>query len=115
MDFRGCSEEVVDDLLVNDASDAFGLTSAPPLSFEASFSRFSVAELELLKSKAVPGVFGVLPDDPNEAKAPEPSPNAEEAPLVGEATLVVVTGAMPLKGLDLLLNDPSPPNRFAGW
>ena len=115
MDLRGCSEEEVDDLLVNDASDAFGLTSAPPLSFEASFSRFSAVELELLKSKAVPGVFGVLPDDPNEAKAPDPSPNAEEAPLVGEATLVEVTGTMPLKGLDLLLNDPSPPNRFAGW
>ena len=114
MDLRGCSEELVDDLLVKEANDAFGLTSAPPFSFEASLSRFSVAEVELLKSKAVPGVLGVLPDEPNEAKAPDPSPNAEEAPLVGEATLVVVTGATPLKGLDLLLKDPSPPNRFAG-
>jgi len=34
----------------------------------------------LLKSKAVPGVFGVFVVDPNDAKAPEPSPNAEDAP-----------------------------------
>ena len=115
MDLRGCSEEVVDDLLVKDARDAFGLTSVPSLSFEASFSRFSVAELELLKSKAVPGVLGVLPDEPNDAKAPDPNPKADEAPVVGEATLVVVTGAMPLNGFDLLLKDPSPPKRFVGW
>lgn len=69
----------------------------------------------MVKSKAVPGVFGVFPEDPNEAKAPDPSPNAEEAPAVGEAILVVVTGAMLLKGFDLLLKEPSPPKRFAGW
>ena len=38
-----------------------------------------------LKSKAVPGVLGVLAADPKEANAPEPSPNAEEPPVVGDA------------------------------
>ena len=115
MDLRGCSEELLEDLLFKEAEEAFVLTSAPPFSFVASFSRLSVAEFELMKSKAVPGVFGVFPEDPNEAKAPDPSPNAEEAPAVGEAILVVVTGAMPLNGFDLLLKEPSPPKRFAGW
>ncbi len=91
--------------------------SASPLDFEFPFTLFSlfVEGVELLKSSDVPGVFGVFPEDPKDAKAPEPRPNADDAPLVGEATLVVVNGAMPLKGLDLLLKDPSPPNRFAGW
>jgi len=86
------------------------------LDFEFSFTLFSllVEGVKLPKSSDVPGVLGVFPEDPNDAKAPEPSPNAEDAPLVGEATLVVVNGAMPLKGLDLLLKDPSPPKRFAG-
>ena len=102
-------------MLFKDAEDTFAFTSVPPFSLGASFSRLSMAVFELVKSKAVPGVFGVFPDDPKEAKAPEPSPNADEAPLVGEAMLVVVTGAMALKGFDLLLKDPSPPKRFAGW
>ena len=97
--------------------ELIALMSGPALSF--SFSRFSLAaveDVELAKSREVPGVLGVFAEDPKEAKAPDPRPKAEEAPLVGEATLVVVKGAMPLNGLDLLLKDPSvTPKRFAGW
>jgi hypothetical protein len=68
----------------------------------------------VLNSKAVPGVFGVLAADPNEANAPDPRPKAEEpAPAVGEAMGPPVNGAMALKGL---LRPPcdelSPPRRF---
>ena len=52
----------------------------------------------LLKSNAVPGVLGVLVADPNEAKAPDPNPKADDAPPVGEETPAVVKGAMLLKG-----------------
>lgn len=117
MDLRECSEGVVDDLLFKDNAEGFVLTSDPTLSF--SFSRFSPAPVEgveLPKSREVPGVLGVFAEDPNDAKAPDPRPKADEAPLVGEAAFVVVKGAMPLNGLDLLLKDPSPPpKRFAGW
>lgn len=117
MDLRGCSEDVLDGLSAKDAEDAFGLISVPPFSFALSFSRFSpvaVADVPLLKSSDVLGVLGVLAEDPKDAKAPEPSPKAEEAPDVGDAAFVVVKGAIPLNGLDLLLKDPSPPKRFAG-
>lgn len=53
----------------------------------------------VLKSKAVPGVLGVLFAEPNEANAPDPSPNAEEPPVVGEARAPGVNGVMALKGL----------------
>ena len=95
----GCSGAVFDDLLAKDDEDACVLTLSP-LSFPESFSRLST-ELEP-KSRAVPGDLGVLTDDPKDANAPEPRPNAEEAPAVGEATLVVVVdGEMVLKGFDL--------------
>ena len=107
-----CSEDAPDDLLVRDDADLFGLTSP---SFPISLLCLSApAGVELPKSSEVPGVRGVFPDAPNDAKAPEPNPKAEDAPLVGEAMAEVVSGAMPLNGLLLLLNDPSPPNRFAG-
>lgn len=118
MDLRGYSEDVLDGLPVKEAEEGFDFVSVPPFSFALSFSRFSpvvFVEVPLLKSSDVPGVLGVLAEDPKEAKAPEPSPKAEEAPDVGDATLVVVKGAIPLNGLDLLLKDPSPPKRFAGW
>jgi len=72
----------------------------------ALFSRAGVVALfedppaALLKSKAVPGVFGVLVADPKEEKAPEPSPNAAEAPPVGEDMPTVVRGETLLKGLE---------------
>ena len=65
----------------------------------------------LPRSRPEPGVFGVLAEDPKEAKAPDPSPKAEEAPLVGDVSLVVDKGVMLFNGLDLLLNES---NRFAG-
>jgi hypothetical protein len=65
-----------------------------------------------LKSKAVPGVLGVLVAEPNEAKAPEPSPKAEEPPIVGEARALVVSGGMALKGLRPPCEDESPPKRL---
>lgn len=48
----------------------------------------------LAKSKAFPGVLGVFEAEPNEANAPEPSPNADLAP--GDAVVLVFTGNMPL-------------------
>lgn len=107
----------MDDLLLRDNVEGCALTSDAAMSL--SFSRFSPAALEgveLPNSRDVPGVLGVFAEDPNDAKAPDPRPKAEEAPLVGEEALVVVKGAMPLNELDLLLKDPSPPpKRFAGW
>ena len=117
MDLSECSERVMDDFLVRDDVEGAALPSELVLSL--SFSRFSpivVEGVELAKSRDVPGVLGVFVEDPNDAKAPDPRPKADEAPLVGEAVFVVVKGAMPLNGLDLLLKDPSaPPKRFAGW
>ena len=74
-----------------------------------SFSRFSPTgdgevpgAVELRKSSALPGDFGVFAEEPKEAKAPDPSPNAEEAPdAVGEEMLFVVSGETPLNGLCL--------------
>ena len=117
MDLSECSEGGIDGLLFRDKTERFPLTSDPALSFSFScFSPAAVEGVELPKSRDVPGVRGVFAEDPNDAKAPDPRPKAEEAPLVGEAVFVVVKGAMPLNGLDLLLKDPSPPpKRFAGW
>lgn len=64
-----------------------------------------------LKSKVVPGVLGVLVADPKDAKAPEPRPNAEEPPVVGEASAPGVKGGMALNGF-LPPCDESPPNRL---
>ena len=85
---------------------------------ETPLSRFSLEVggtglllVALLKSKAVPGVLGVLPEDPNDANAPDPRPKAEdaEAPEVGDDIPDVLKGEMALKGFRL----PSvPPNRF---
>lgn len=48
--------------------------------------------------------------EPNDAKAPDPRPKADDAPVVGEAMLVVVSGDMPLAFPPAA---PSPPNLFA--
>ena len=73
------------------------------------------------QSKAFPGVLGVL-DELKEAKAPEPSPKALDAPEVGEAVVFVFRGEIALKGLFLPSDPPSPlPNLLAaekfrvGW
>lgn len=64
-----------------------------------------------LKSKAVPGVLGVFAAEPNEAKAPEPRPKADEPPVVGDARPPGVNGGMALKGLRPPC-DESPPKRL---
>jgi hypothetical protein len=64
-----------------------------------------------LKSKAVPGVLGVFAAEPKEANAPEPSPKADEPPVVGEASPPGVNGEMALKGFRPPW-DESPPNRL---
>ena len=61
-------------------------------------------------SEPAPGVFGALLEDPNEAKAPDPSPNAEDAPAVGDATAPLPPGVSALKGLGLPCEEVSPPN-----
>ena len=63
-----------------------------------------------LKSKAVPGVLGVLAADPNDANAPDPRPKAEEPAVVGEARPLPVNGDMVLKGF-FPPCDESPPMR----
>ena len=59
-------------------------------------SRFSVVvgvlALSLPKSRALPGVRGVLFAEPNDAKAPDPRPNAEDAPVVGVVVLLLLSG-----------------------
>ena len=93
--------------------DALALTSA----LVPSLSRFSVLVavciLEVPKSRDVPGVLGVFAVDPKDAKAPDPSPKAEDAPVVGVDTPVVVNGDMPFSGLALNPALPSVASRFA--
>jgi hypothetical protein len=59
------------------------------------------------KSKAVPGVLGVL-EAPKDANAPVPKPNAD-APAVGEATFAEFKGEMALKGFERPPCELSPP------
>ncbi len=65
-----------------------------------------------LKSKAVPGVFGVLAAEPNDANAPEPSPKAVDAPAVGDVSPLGVIGERALKGFRPPWEE-SPPGRLA--
>ena len=90
-----------------------GSIFVPLYSLDCCFSCLSpTADVGVPKSKAVPGVFGVLADKPKEANAPDPSPKADDAPVEGDVTLVVARGVMPLRGLVLLLNESK---RLAGW
>lgn len=66
----------------------------------------------VLKSKAVPGVLGVLLADPNDANAPEPRPNADEPAVVGDDSPGPVMGERALNGLRPPCEDESPPKRF---
>lgn len=62
----------------------------------------------MAESNGLPGVFGVFAE-PNDAKAPDPSPNALEAPApVGETR--PLPGVV-VYGLDLPWADESPPRR----
>lgn len=75
-------------------------------SCSANASRLS---LDDPKSGMPPGVLGA----PKDANAPDPSPNAEDAPADGEET-PVVEGEMELKGFDRLC-ELSGPKRFEEW
>ena len=104
---------MLEDLVVKDEADAFVLTSTPVLSCSRLSLFVAAGVLELAKSNDVPGVLGVFAVDPKDAKAPEPSPKAEEAPTVGDEIFVVVKGGMPFIVFALPPALPSPANRFA--
>ena len=101
----GWSADIVELLLAREEDDSRGLTVVPLVSFGCSFSGFSPFAPIPPKSGAVPGVLGVFDDAPNEAKAPDPRPKAEEAPAVGDARLLVERGVMPFSGFVLLLKE----------
>ena len=104
----GWSDEVLEFLLARDDDDSLGLIPTPL----GSFVVFSpLVACELPKSKADPGILGVFAEEPKDAKTPDPSPKAELAPLVGEVTLLVERGAIPLRGFVLLLKESK---RLAG-
>ena len=105
--------ECADDL--DRAPPAAGLAAAAPLEAEAgklprdaSFADFSAPGVFRAKSKGLPGDLGVLAE-PMGAKAPEPRPNALEAP--GEASPLPGAGTE-LKGFDFPCEELSPPNRL---
>ena len=86
-----------------------GKVSPPPMTFlEALSCGGNVDGISTLP----PGVFGALLEDPNEAKAPEPKPNAEEPPTVGDAMTLLPPGVRELKGLDLPCEGVSLPKRL---
>ncbi len=103
VDFNECSDVAA--VFESDAVEGLLLMAESSLE---SFSFFSLVAFDVLKSKAVPGVLGVFPEDPKEAKAPDPKPKAEEAPDEGEAMLVE-SGVMALKGLERPWEEVSPP------
>ena len=105
---------MLEDRLIKEDVEALALTSA----FVPSLSRFSllvaVGVLKLPRSRDVPGVLGVFAVVPKDAKAPEPSPKAEDAPVVGVEMPVVAKGVMPFNGLAFPpVPAPSVPKRFA--
>lgn len=107
----GCSLPASADLSFREEAGDFAFLSSSSESCAGSFSRSLPVAVGVADSIVVPGVLGVLADEPKDAKAPEPRPKAEEAPFVGEMTPVVVTGAMPLRdGLPPAVC--SPPNRL---
>lgn len=82
------------------------------LSFFSGGVAVEVADIAAdLKSNAVPGVFGVFVAEPKDANAPDPRPNADEPPVVGDASPPGVRGEIALKGF-LPPCDESPPYRF---
>ncbi len=96
----------------NDAFDALGAMVFVEVASLRLFSAVGVLAppRTLPKSKALPGDLGVF-EDPNDANAPEPSPNALDAPAVGEGT-TFVGGDIALKGFDFPCDDVSPPYRL---
>lgn len=110
MYLSGCSGLAPAALLFNDVTEGVVFMSWLPESGIVSFSRSFPGPAKAVASIAAPGVLGVFAEEPKDAKAPDPKPKAEEAPAVGEATLEVVKGVMPLR--EVLLAVPSPPYRL---
>lgn len=110
MYLRGFSVLAPDALLFNDVAEGVVFMSWLPEPGTASFSRSFAGPAKLVASIAVPGVFGVFAEEPKDANAPDPKPKAEEAPAVGEATLEVVKGVMPLR--EVLPDVLSTPDRL---
>lgn len=77
---------------------AISVRQTPLSRFSAGVGGTELPFVALLNSKAVPGVLGVLPEDPNDANAPDPRPKAEdaEAPGLGDDIPDVVKGEMAL-------------------
>lgn len=89
IDLSGWPLTAAPDVASIDDDDAFDLILLSISASGSAPSRFS---------SVPPGVLGVLADEPNEAKAPDPSPNAFDAPAPGEET-PPERGDMALKGL----------------
>jgi hypothetical protein len=118
------SADVVLDVLASSSLVSFLLTGSifevdlvrangRALSFlTAGVTGVGAPEATLPKSNAVPGVFGVFVADPNDAKAPVPRPNADEAPEVGDEMVLVVKGETVLKGLRAPCELSAPPKRL---
>jgi len=103
--------EFADLLSVREAFEPFSVKlHTDPESFELLSVFGFPAPAILPKSRAFPGDFGVFAA-PKEAKAPDPKPNAPEAPMVGDAR-APVEGDMELKGFDFVCEGVSPPWRF---
>ena len=86
----------------------FSEIAAIPEAFPAALEESLIPDLgtaeAMADSKGLPDVLGVLAD-PNEANAPEPRPNALEAPLVGDTRPPGVV----LKGFGFIDDGVSPP------
>lgn len=109
--FKECSLIVVVELVSREEEEV--LDFILPVDDESSpVSRLSLEDAEP-KSKAVPGVLGVFVAEPNEANAPDPRPNAFEAPAEGDDR-PPVRGEMALKGFDRPC-ELSGPKRFDEW
>lgn len=103
----GCDDcEIADLLSARDAFEPFNFKlRADAGSFEV-FSVFGFPAPAILPKSRAPEDFGVLAE-PKAAKAPDPRPNAPEAPMVGEAR-APVDGDMELKGFDFACEGVSP-------
>lgn len=99
--FKGCS--LIAEaawILFNEVDELFGLTwSVGVKSCSPCDSLLSLDPFEEPKSKVLFGALGSFTEAPNEANAPEPRPNADEALPDGEET-PAERGDIALKGLD---------------
>lgn len=111
VDLRGCSLSV-EAVVLSDDAEPFAFTVSVPVPSTSCVSFFSPELFEEPRSNVPPeGVFGVLAEDPNDANAPDPRPNADEAFIDGDDA-PAERGDIALKGLDRPW-ELSGPKRFA--